>query len=234
VRLQGVRAGYGVLRRRVVLDGLDLEASPGQVTAVVGPNGVGKTTMFRVLLGFLGPWEGRVEVCGRPPNALRRHQGIGYLPESVALPAGYTLHALLREGARLSKIPQDRAVAEVEAAIDGSGLSESRDTPLSTLSKGMGRRAALAYARLGSPPLLLLDEPLSGLDPRSRARLREAIASASRQTTILVASHDLAEVQRTADVVYVMDRGRVVRKLEAHELPNVDLEGIVLDAEPLE
>jgi ABC-type multidrug transport system ATPase subunit len=234
VSLQGVRAGYGVLRRQIVLENVDLQASPGHVTALVGPNGVGKTTMLRVVMGFLAPWAGEVQVCGSPPDALRRRRGIGYLPESVALPPGYTLQGLLREGARLSRLRGSEADAAVDAAIEASALAGARDRPLETFSKGMGRRAALAYARLGNPPVLLLDEPLSGLDPRSRARLRDAIDSVARDSTVLIASHDLTEVQRSADVAYVMHRGRVVRRLGSHELPGVDLERIVLDAEPLQ
>jgi ABC-type multidrug transport system ATPase subunit len=200
----------------------------------VGANGVGKTTLFRVLLGFLTPWEGRVRVCGQSPGALRRRRGIGYLPESVALPSGYTLDGLLREGARLAGLRGERAEASVRAALSEVGLESARSRALGTFSKGMGRRAALAYARLGTPPLLLLDEPLSGLDPRSRAALRATIAAAAQDATVIVASHDLGEVERTAQVVYVLHRGRVVRRLEARELPGVDLEGIVLETEPLE
>ena len=232
--LEGVRAGYGRLRRRVVLDGLDLTAAHGQVTAVVGANGVGKTTVFRVLLGFLSPWGGRVEVYGRPPAALRRRRGLGYLPESVALPVGFTASSLLREGARLAGLRGEHAEEAVCAVAAESGLEGFLDTPVETLSKGTGRRAALAFVRLGDPPLLLLDEPLSGLDPRSRAGLRSAIEAAARTAAVIVASHDLDEVERTADVVYVLDRGRVIRRLERRDLVGADLERIVLDSRPLE
>jgi ABC-2 type transport system ATP-binding protein len=232
--LEAVRAGYGLLRRRVVLDGLDLIAAPGEVTAVVGANGVGKTTMFRVLLGFLSPWTGRVDVCGKAPAALRRRRGIGYMPESVALPVGFTAETLLREGARLAGLRGAEADAAVEAAASEAELEGSLRKPLESLSKGTGRRVALAYVRLGNPPLLLLDEPLSGLDPRSRVLLRSTIAAAARSATVIVASHDLGEVERTARVVYVLDRGRVIRRLEADEVAGADLEKIVLQTKSVE
>jgi ABC-type multidrug transport system ATPase subunit len=231
VRLVDVRAGYGALRRRVVLDGVSLEAGPGQLTAVVGPNGAGKTTLFRVLLGFLTPWRGHVEACGLAPAELRRRQGIGYLPESVALPPGYTLGSLLEEGARLSGLRGDAATAGIERALSGSDLADVWSRRLDTFSKGMARRAALAYAGIAGPPLLLLDEPLSGLDARSRSALRETIDAAARDATVIVTSHDLDEVKRTAAVVFVLSRGRVARRICASELADVDLERIVLESE---
>jgi ABC-type multidrug transport system ATPase subunit len=210
---------------------VSLQAGPGELTAVVGPNGAGKTTLFRVLLGFLTPWQGTVEACGSAPAELRRRRGIGYLPESVALPPGYTLGSLLEEGARLSGLRGDDARARIERALTRSDLSDLWSRRLETFSKGMARRAALAYAGLGDPPLLLLDEPLSGLDARSRSSLRNTIDAATRHATVIVTSHDLDEVRRTAAVVLVLSRGRVARRLGASELADVDLERLVLESE---
>ena len=235
IRVRALVAGYGGLRRRRVLNDVDLTALPGQVTALVGPNGVGKTTFFRVLCGFLKAWSGEVVVNGLLPRENRRRNGLAYLPESVALPHGFTLNGLLAEGARLAGLRGAEAAAGIVEVLETSGLAESAHRSLTTFSKGMGRRAALAYSILGSPSVVLLDEPSSGLDPRSRVGLRETIERLrGRGATIVVASHDLLDVQRSADVAYVLDRGVVLRRMEGPELETSDLERIVLDSKAVD
>lgn len=232
VRLDGVSAGYrSRWRRRRVLDGLDLHAEAGEVTAVVGRNGVGKTTVFRILLGFLSPWAGRVEVDGLAPARARSRFGIGYLPDSVTLPPGHTLASFLEVGSRLSGLRGADARRAIDAALMESGLESDYHRRLATYSKGMARRAALAYVRLGRPKLLLFDEPLSGLDPGSRARLRTTIRAAAPGATTLIAMHELLEVRRIADVIYVLDRGRAVRRVTPGEIGDEELEALLLDAE---
>jgi ABC-type multidrug transport system ATPase subunit len=202
-----------------VLNGIDLCAAPGQVTALLGPNGVGKTTIFRLLLGFLYPWSGKVSMNGVEAGEYRRRFGVSYLPDAVALPSGFTLAGFLEEGARLGGLRGRDAEERTRAALCSSGLEHERHALLQTLSKGKGRRAALAYALLGTSGLLLLDEPTSGLDAGSRESLRHTLADAcGRGATVILSSHDLAEVERLSAVAFVLEAGDRVRRMGGEPL----------------
>jgi ABC-type multidrug transport system ATPase subunit len=184
---------------------VSLQADPGTVTAVVGPNGVGKTTLFRVLLGFLPVTEGQVSVGKLPPEGYRRRHGVAYLPEAVALPRGWTAEGLLREGTRLSGLKGSAQTEALADAWERAGLAPGDPRRTEVLSKGIRRRLALAFALIGDPRVILLDEPLSGLDTESRTRLRRIVEEARDWGgTVIMASHDLGEVDRMADdVVYL-------------------------------
>lgn len=190
-----------------------MNAAPGDVTALVGANGAGKTTLFRVFLGFLSSRRGSVRIDGRSPRAHRRARGVGYLPESLRLPGGWRVGELFREGARLAGMPRAERPRAVYRALERTGFDRAAlRAPLAGLSRGMARRVQLAYALVGDPGLILLDEPWSGLDPPSRARLRTTIRRiAGDGATVIVASHELDEIQRTADRAVLLEGGRVAR-----------------------
>ena len=199
----------GLMRRRAVLQGVDLRAEAGRITAVVGENGAGKTTLFRTLLGFLEPERGGCFVGERPSGEYRRRWGMGYLPDTTVFPRQWTSRDLLGRGVDLTVAVGRRRRALVDAVrrsgLDASGVSR----PLDQLSRGARRRVALAFALIGEPEVIVLDEPFSGLDARARAALREETRTArDRGATVLLASHELAEIERLADRAFILERGR--------------------------
>ena len=211
LRADGIVASYGTgLRRKVALRDVSFTAASGEVTALVGPNGAGKTTMFRVLAGFLRPRRGSCTVDGLDPGHYRVTRGIGYLPEDPAFPAGWTVRRFLARAVDLSFPPGDRSAA-LDHVIGRSGLeAETLAKLVHRCSKGIRQRVALAWALAGEPRVVLLDEPFSGLDARARVDLRHQVRSArERGAAVLMASHDLAEVERLADKTLVLHRGEL-------------------------
>lgn len=190
-----------------VLDGISVDIEPAEVTAIVGPNGSGKTTLLRVLAGLLTPTEGAVEYLGP-----EREREIGYLPQRPTFRPGFTVQetidfyrALVDEGStdRLSQV----------------GLADAADRRVEALSGGMTRLLGIAQATVGDPPVVVLDEPGSGLDPGMCRRIFEVAGElAGDGRAVLVSSHDLSLVERTADRVLVLDRGSVVADGSPDEL----------------
>jgi ABC-type multidrug transport system ATPase subunit len=196
------------------LSDVTLEIPRGEAWAVVGPNGAGKSTLFGLLLGFLRPTEGRVTIDGQDPARYVRRHGAGYLPERFALPPEWPVRDALIGLARLDGAGPD-AAARASAAIERFGLEAHAEKPVGALSRGLLQRVGLAQATLTHRDLVVLDEPTEGLDPLWRIRmLGEVTALRSRGATVLLASHDLAEVERTADRAVLLDAGGVREVLE--------------------
>ncbi len=207
---RGVRRTF---RGSVAVDAVDLDVPPGQVTALIGPNGSGKTTLLLVLAGLLVPDAGQVRVAGvdvvADPVAARAR--VGWMPDVHGTWDSLTSREVLLTVADAYRVPRAAAAARAGELLALVHLEELADRPAHVLSRGQKQRLGLARAIVHSPEVLLLDEPASGLDPRSRVELRDTLrALAARGSAVLVSSHVLAELDELADRAVFVARGRTV------------------------
>jgi zinc transport system ATP-binding protein len=211
---RGVRFSYD---GEFVLDGVDIQVRPGEFVALVGPNGSGKSTLLKVLLGVLAPAAGSVELFGSTPSRATARGQLGYVPQRPALAS--ELPATVREivtTGRLStgrwwRRPDTDDRHAVDHAIASVGLAAKADTPLNELSGGQQQRAFIARAFAGEPALLILDEPIAGVDAEAQRRFRDALVHliAEHGSGVLLVSHELSAVADDLDRVIVLRR-RVV------------------------
>lgn len=178
------------------------------VTCLVGVNGAGKSTLFRLLAGLEEASSGDVAVLATPQ--LPGTPKIGYLPQELSLPGSATCVTYLRYVAWVLGVPRAEREELVQRALADTGLSQRQDSAIRTLSGGMRRRLGIAQAILHRPPVLLLDEPSVGLDPRQRASLREVILQQAMDAVVLLATHLVEDVRTMADRVVVVEAGQVV------------------------
>ena len=209
LRIDGLTKRYpGV----TALDDLTIDLPRGLV-GLVGANGAGKTTMFRLLLGISKPTEGRIEVCGidvaGDPIGVRAR--LGYMPEHDCLPLDQTAADVVSTFGELSGLPACVARQRASDILDLVGLDEARFRPISGFSTGMRQRTKLAQALVGDPELVLLDEPTAGLDPLGREEMLALVARlGSFGISVLMATHLLDDVQQVCDHVVMIDAGRLV------------------------
>lgn len=207
IELVGVKKTYGDV---VALADVSLEFPAGQLTGFLGPNGAGKTTTFRSILGLTRPDQGQIRVLGTPiasdlPRLVKR---IGAVVEEPGLHR--TLDAV--DNMRVAALTLGAGGDRIGELLDFVGLGSDSHRPVSGFSKGMRQRLALAIALLGDPEILILDEPLDGLDPAGQVTLKSTLRALVDDSakTVVVSSHDLADVESLADHVVVLDRGRTI------------------------
>lgn len=195
---------------KAVLQAVDLTVAPGEVVALLGHNGAGKTTMMKLILGLTRPSDGTVRVAGVDPGdpaAIAQRGSLGYLPENVAFRGAMTGRELLRFYARLKRQP----LGDCDGLLERVGLAEAADRKVRTYSKGMRQRLGLAQALLGTPDLLLLDEPTSGLDPHLRQAFYDIVGELrAAGVTTLISSHALSEIEARSDRLAIMKQGKLV------------------------
>lgn len=220
VSIQNLKFGY---TSDIVLDGLSLEVAEGEVCAILGENGTGKSTLLKLLLGEIKPQQGKIELFGKNPCKLKSYKAIGYVPQiqtmhKIAFPMTclelVTLN--LYEGMGLIKIPSKADKAKGIKVLQDMGLGEYIHTPLNELSGGFQQRAMIARAMINEPSLLILDEPTAGVDKGSKVAFLKLVKRLNdeKNLTIIVVTHEVDLVQQhlELDHIYKMDDGRLVEQ----------------------
>ncbi len=199
------------------LKALDLEVRRGEVFGLLGPNGSGKTTTIKLILGLLFPTSGEAIVLGKPATDVGKNERIGYLPEESYLYRFLNAEETLDFYARLFNMSAETRQERIDTLIKQVGLDNARKRQLQEYSKGMARRIGLAQALINDPDLILLDEPTSGLDPIGTREMKDMILRLKNEgKTIVMCSHLLADVQDVCDRIAILHQG------ELKELGRVD------------
>jgi len=219
-------------RKKWAVRGLNLEVFEKEVFGFLGPNGAGKTTTIKLLLGLLRPTYGSIELFGTgPANPASRAQ-VGFLPENPSFYDYLRLGEFLRLCAALSGLRRRRDVERrVAESLFVSGLIEHEDVQMRKFSKGMLQRAGLAQALINNPRLLILDEPMSGLDPIGRKEFRDSIVKArDNGMTVFFSSHIIADVELLCDRVAIINKGQLEKAGPIEELVQEDVKSVEIVA----
>ncbi|MDH5376577.1 MAG: ABC transporter ATP-binding protein [Candidatus Bathyarchaeota archaeon] len=203
------------------LDSVSFEIKEGEIFGYIGPNGAGKTTTMKILVGLISDFQGEVFIGGYqvPKQKEEIHKLLGYLPQNVAFQEWRTINHALKTFGKLSGLSNTEVESRIPEILDMLSLSDVRNKKISQLSGGMTQKVGLAQALLHDPELLVLDEPLGGLDPLSRHQLKDIVLDLKRKgTTIMFSSHILSDVQDVADRVSILSKGRIKQVGTLNEL----------------
>ncbi len=217
----------------LAVDNLSFTVEQGQIYGFLGPNGAGKSTTMNIMTGYIGATSGEILINGH--NILKEPElakkSIGYLPEIPPLYTDMTVTEYLKFVAELKKIPKKEIAEAVAEVMEMIQLEEVKLRLIKNLSKGYKQRVGLAQAVLGFPEIIILDEPMVGLDPKQIIEMRELIRTLAENHTVILSSHILAEVREVCDYIMIISRGKLVASdtLEKLESGAATLEDIFLE-----
>jgi ABC-2 type transport system ATP-binding protein len=231
IKVRNLTKRYGDL---TAIRDVTFSVARGEILGFLGPNGAGKTTTMRILTGFMPASGGTITVDGFDvfENSFEVRKRIGYLPENPPLYLDMTAEAYLRFVARIKGVPRAGLGEAADRAIERCGLTEVRHRLTGHLSKGFRQRVGLAQALIHDPPLLVLDEPTIGLDPRQIIEIRTLIRELAGERTVILSTHILPEVQQICEKVVILSGGRVAleERMESLLQRGLSLEDVFLQA----
>jgi len=195
------------------VDDISFEINPKEYFGLLGPNGAGKTTIVRMLLGFSIPTQGAFILNGLPAGTAASRDRVGYLAENHKIPSGLSGKEYLARHAALIGLRRNDSAREIDRVLELVGMQGKEKQKASTYSKGMTQRIGLASAMLGRPKIMILDEPVSGLDPIGIRDFRKILEDLKKdEVTVVLNSHLLSEVERTCDTIAIIDNGTIIVK----------------------
>ncbi|MDD2464682.1 MAG: ABC transporter ATP-binding protein [Desulfobulbus sp.] len=198
-------------RRKQAIHNINFNVRHNEVFGIIGLNGAGKSSILKILMGFIHPDSGAALIAGNPASAISNRTRIGYLPEHPSLYPNLSVNEHLYFGCRCGGLGNQEATTRIREVLKRVGLTEVAQIPIKRFSKGMTQRAALAYSILLAPEILILDEPMSGLDPLGRQLVIDIIHEyQDKGSTILFCSHILTDVERICDRIGIMHQGNLV------------------------
>ena len=230
IEVKNLSKSYGTF---VAVSNISFKAESGQILGFLGPNGAGKTTTMRIITGYMPASSGTVVIDGLDifTNSLEARRRIGYLPEIPPLYSDMRIEAYLRFVAKLRNVRRAAVDDAVDHVVEVCGLSSMEGRICGQLSKGYRQRVGLAQALIHDPPVLVLDEPTIGLDPRQIHEIRELIRGLAGKRTIVLSTHILPEVSQICDRVVIINDGRLVLEEQLSEIPaGTSLEEVFLQA----
>ena len=209
IRIQNLTKLYG---QQKAVDKISLTVQPGEIVGFLGPNGAGKSTTMKIATGYLPPTDGTVEVNGFDvrTQSMEVRRSVGYLPEHNPLYVDLYVKEYLRFAGSLHGLKGGELSRRIADMIELVGLGREQHKRIGQLSKGYRQRVGLAQALLHNPPVLILDEPTTGLDPNQLADIRQVIREAGRDKTVLFSTHIMQEVEALCDRVVIINRGKIV------------------------
>jgi ABC-2 type transport system ATP-binding protein len=196
----------------VAINKLNFAVKKGEIVGLLGPNGAGKTTTMKILTCFTAPTEGTATVNGHDvfDQPLEVRSAVGYLPESTPLYTEMMVYEYLEFAADMRGLKGEKAKKQIKRAVEQAALGDVIGKEIRALSKGYRQRVGLAQALVHEPPLLILDEPMSGLDPNQAKEVRDVIKQIGQERTVILSTHNLPEVETTCDRVLIIARGKIV------------------------
>ncbi len=196
----------------VAIDKLNFQVKRGEIVGLLGPNGAGKSTTMKILTCYTAPTEGSARVNGHDvfESPVRAREAIGYLPESTPLYTEMLVYEYLEFAAEMRGLKGAEAKKQIKRAVEETSLGDVIGKEIRALSKGYRQRVGLAQALVHEPSLLILDEPMSGLDPNQAIEVRDVIKEIGKERTVILSTHNLPEVQVTCDRVLIIARGKIV------------------------